>query len=346
MLKNRSDLLALARGFQPAALLFALIELDLASVLDEYPQGATATELATRLTLQERPLTAVLEAATAQGILSYEAGKYANTALSAECLSRQGKRYLGEQLKSYHSQYPGWAKLAQAARTGETVLPDLQQTAEDKAVQQRLLMGLHNSGLNVLPQLLPLLAPYLRQVWRVLDVGSGSGTYSLAIAEKYPQVEAVLLDKPAVLEMAQTITASSAAYERLHFVAADYKQASFRALGEPFDLVLFFQVLRTESPATIRRLLNEASGVLSPGGMVAVYDTSLAQDRTGPLENVYQHLTMTLMYQEGGLFTPGELAGWLDEAGFDAPAIFPLESSRPMTLYVAHKKELPYDSGR
>lgn len=340
MAMGQADLIKMVRGYQQTALIMALVELDLCSVLSEYREGASPPELATRLGLHLRPLTALMEAAAASELLLTQDGKYFNTELSLEYLVSGSPRYMGASIKGYADQYAGYVKLAEAVRHGTQVMPNLQNqeavTTADPALR-RLLLGLHSSGKQVIPLLLPHLVPMLAKAHRLLDVGCGAGTYALAFAEQYPNLEATLLDQAAVLKITEEIIASSHAQNRLHLRPADYRTAEF---GEKnFDIVLFFQVLRTESPATIQSLLEKAARALQPGGSLVIYDTLLEEGRTSPTENVFQNLTLALTYAEGGLFTPGELAGWLKAAGFEQPQVQPINVARPMLLAWAARKE-------
>jgi SAM-dependent methyltransferase len=327
---------ALARSYQPAALLIGLVELDICSALATAGEaGLRVAELAGRLKLQARPLAALLEAATAFGLLVSREGHFLNSALAARYLVRGSPDYLGSQIASQADQYRGWADLPLAVREGRTVLPNLQSAegaAADPALR-RLLTGLHRGGQGLLPHLTPLLDPYLRTAGRLLDIGSGLGTFGVGWAEQYPQLETTLLDRPDVLELAREMVALSPAQDRVRFLPGDYHHLDFGR--ERYDLALFFQVLRTEGPEVVRQLLQKAALALKPGGHVVIYDTRLEDTRTGPLENVLQNLTMSLTYEEGGIFTAAELKNWLEGTGLKLAESRPVTAAaRPMLLYL------------
>ncbi len=334
MIQSQSELLEILRGYQPAALLMGLVELDLCTRLAGYPQGATPEELAAFTGWHLRPLSALLAAAASLGLLTItEAGRYANTALSTNSLVAGGPQYIGPQARSQSDQSRGWLDLATGISEGRTVLPNLQQPVEGDPALRRLIMGLHGGAQKVLPALTPRLAPYLAISRRLLDVGSGAGSFSLAWAEQFDRLEVTLLDHPGVIEIALEVAHHSPARSRVKPWPTDYRQADF---GEAvYDMILFFQVLRTESPLVIQTLLRKAARALTPGGKVAIFDTWLEDDRSGPSENVFQNLTLALMYEEGGLFTQTELAGWLLQAGLELNESWPLTGARPMQLYLA-----------
>lgn len=333
-----AGLLAMARSYQPAALLFGLVELDLCTVLaGSGKTGLTAEELAGLLNLQPRPLAALLEAAAAIGLLETREGRFFNTSLAEKCLVRGGPDYLGNQVASQADQYRGWADLPVAVREGRTVLPNLQSSdgpTPDPALR-RLLLSLHRGGQGLLPLLTSLLDPYLKKGGKLLDVGSGLGTFGAGWSEQYPTLETTLLDRPAVIELARETLAASPAQSRLYFLEGDYHFLDFGR--ENYNFVLFFQVLRTESVGAVRQLLQKAALALKPGGQVIIYDTYLDPDRAGPLDNVLQNLTMSLTYKEGGIFTAPELENWLEGAGLKLVESWPVAAARPMILYIAAK---------
>jgi ubiquinone/menaquinone biosynthesis C-methylase UbiE len=327
----------MARGYQVSVVVMALDQLEICTALAEYPAGATAQELAAKLGLHPRPLETLLAAAVAVGLLSSQEGRYSNTELSATCLVKGSAQYMGAQLKSAADQYLAWLNLPEAIRKGKTILPSLHNDAANDPALRRLILGLHSGGKQLAPKLLPVLAPFLEKARRLLDVGSGAGTFALAFAEAYLALEVTLLDQPAVLELAREVAGESSARDRVQYLSADYKTDDF---GQSrYDLLLFFQVLRTESPATIRLLLGKAAQALTPNGVVVIYDTYLEDNRAAPVENVFQNLTLSLMYEAGGLFTPAELGGWLRETGFKPPRLYPVQAVRPMVLYLAERDQ-------
>lgn len=340
MIKSQAELMARVRQYQESAAIMALIQLDLCTALAAYsPIGATAKELAEKLDLDSRSLAALLTAAVSFGLLELTAERYINAEISTRYLCKSSSEYLGNSIISQADQYLGYARIAEAIRTGSQVLPDLQniEAAETDGALRRLILGLHGGGKQVAPKIVTYLAPYLASANTLLDVGCGAGTYALAFAEQYPQLQVVLLDQPPVLEIAKELIESSSAKERVRLQAANYKTDEF---GEnSFDIIFFSQVLRTESPITIQKLLGKAARALKPGGAVVIYDTLLEDDRKAPAENVLQNLTLALMYVEGGLFTPSELENWLLAVGFEKPQFQSMQLARPMLLTVARKIE-------
>lgn len=333
--------MAKVRQYQESAAIMALVQLDICSVIaNDFPEGAIPTMLAKKLNLDSRSLSALLMAATSFGLLNLEADHYSNTEVSSRYLCKNSNDYLGSSILSQADQYLGYSRVAEAVRTGKQVLPDLQNIGADNAdnmALRRLILGLHSGGKQVVPKIMPHLAPFLDKANSLLDVGCGAGTYALAFAESYPQLQVTLLDQPAILEIAKDIVENSPAKNRVKLRATNYRTEE---LGDStYNVVFFSQVLRTESAATIQELLVKAARALKRGGIVAIYDTLLEDSRKEPVENVLQNLTLSLTYSEGGLFTPAELENWLKDVGFEQPLFYPMPLARPMLLTIAKLKE-------
>ncbi len=100
---------------------------------------------------------------------------------------------------------------------------------------------------------------------RVLDLGCGPGNSTAALAERFPNAEAVGADcSPAMLERARKICPGA------RFVPCDAgREADLAALGR-FDVVFsnaFLQWMPRESQAA---LLCRFAGLLNPGGVMAM----------------------------------------------------------------------------
>ncbi len=74
----------------------------------------------------------------------------------------------------------------------------------------------------------------------LIDVGCGSGVYSIHLCRRYPELRATLLDRPAVLEVAEEIVAASGVAERIALRPGDMLSDSY---GEGRDVVLLSDVL-------------------------------------------------------------------------------------------------------
>lgn len=101
---------------------------------------------------------------------------------------------------------------------------------------------------------------------RVVDFGSGYGTFSLPAADMI-EGEVIGLDiEPALIDLCQR-KASEAGFGNAHFECRDFVTEGTGLEDDSVDYVMFFNILHAEQPDV---LLNEARRILVPGGTLAV----------------------------------------------------------------------------
>jgi ubiquinone/menaquinone biosynthesis C-methylase UbiE len=109
---------------------------------------------------------------------------------------------------------------------------------------------------------------------RVLDFGTGTGRYALALARARPDVHVVAYDVQD--EMLKIVRERIAGLEIANFGAADWAEVKRRA---PFDRILALNVLHEIDNDALRGL----ASLLAPDGVVLVVDWDATIDRpTGP----------------------------------------------------------------
>ena len=173
---------------------------------------------------------------------------------------------------------------------------------------------------------------------RILDLGSGSGTGTLAHAERFPEADVVAVDMSApMLHRIRAKARDRGLTERIHTVQADL-DAGWPAV-EPVDLVWASASLH--HLADPDRVLTEVFATLRPGGLLAVVElasfphflpTDLGIGRPG-LEDRCHALTGHDVPLLGADWGPG-----LRKAGFT------VEAERPFAIELT--PPLPAATGR
>lgn len=151
----------------------------------------------------------------------------------------------------------------------------------------------------------------LDDVQRMLDVGGGFGHFARVLCEASPDLHAVVLDRPEVVELARRDLAGGPFANRIELVGGDYHDTDF---GDGYDLVLLANVLHQESARDAARLIRRAAGALAPGGHAAVLDFRIDDHRQ-------DHLLGTMfainMRDFGDTWTEPDIRGWMQTAGLD-----------------------------
>jgi cyclopropane fatty-acyl-phospholipid synthase-like methyltransferase len=147
----------------------------------------------------------------------------------------------------------------------------------------------------------------------MLDVGGGSGAYSIAFAQANPALRVDILDLAAVEPIARRHIQDAGVADRVNVRAGDLR---FGQLGEGYDLVFVSAICHMLSPAENLDLLRRCRAALAPGGRVVVQDFILEPDKTAPRFAALFALNMLVGTRGGASYSEPEYAAWLAEAGF------------------------------
>jgi SAM-dependent methyltransferase len=144
----------------------------------------------------------------------------------------------------------------------------------------------------------------------LLDLGAGAGAYSKAFLEANPAGRATLVDTGDVLALAVEWLGPLAA--RARRIPGDAAEVE---LGTGHGAALLANLLHLHSPEMCARLVAAAARAIAPGGVVAIKDLRVDDDRTGPIEGLLFALNMAIYTEAGDVYSTAQLRAWLTEAG-------------------------------
>jgi acetylserotonin N-methyltransferase len=152
----------------------------------------------------------------------------------------------------------------------------------------------------------------LRGVSRLLDVGGGSGCFSIAIAQQFPSIRCTVLELPAVCDAAQRYIADGGVAERVDTMSIDM----FRdAWPRGYDGMFFSNIFHDWNGETNLFLARRSYEALQPGGRIFLHEQLLAEDGSGPVTTAAFSMLM-LLGTRGRQYTFSELRQILSSAGF------------------------------
>jgi hypothetical protein len=301
-------------GAMRNAALVAALELGICGHLSHGP--ATVAELAARAGVSLRGAQALLDALVALGIVTVAAGVYANGEAAETYLVPGRPGYVGdEQVGLFHAQLPLWGRMAEAARAGAPV--DGDDSPQRMAFWSLLTPSIGRIGRPIAESAVRLVGLTLGAP-RLLDVGGGAATWSLALLGLNRRAQATQLDWPHINAAAREAVAQAGHAARFRTVDGNYREA---ALGEGlYDVAVLSYVVHLESPASTLDLLRRVRAALVPGGRVLVSEMVVDDGRAGPPQGLLFNLNMLLLSESGKSYERGELAQLLAGAGFGEPA--------------------------
>jgi O-methyltransferase len=147
----------------------------------------------------------------------------------------------------------------------------------------------------------------------LLDLGGGSGAYSIAAALAYPEIRAIVLDLPPVVEVTKEFIARHDLSARVMTAAADFTRDAF---PRGADVVVMASNLPQYAPDVVREVVAKAFESLEPGGEMHLVGEMLNDDRKGPLLAALYALYEAIFDSGGVAHTVGECIGYLRQAGF------------------------------
>ena len=180
-----------------------------------------------------------------------------------------------------------WSTLTDAVRAGTTVVQ--REAMNERGVNwlEAFIAAMHMRAYKQAPALVKLLD--LRGVRRVLDVGGGSGAYSMAFVHARKGIHATVFDLPNVVPLTGHYIDSEKLADKISTVAGDYEADT---LGTGFDLVFLSAIIHINSIESNKRLVKKAYDALNPNGQLVIQDHVMNDDRTAPLPGALFALNM------------------------------------------------------
>ena len=289
-----------------------------------------AEELRTMLGLAERPYLVLTIALKAMGLLKDDAqGKVALTELANEHLSPGAEfdvsGYIGLAADS-----PGVLEMVERLQTNRPAgtsddgagaafifREGIESAMESEGSARSLTLALAGRARNVAPVLATKVP--LTGGRRLLDVGGGTGIYSIAWLQKHPELHAAIWDRPEVLKVAREFAKDFGVSERLETLAGDM-------FADPvptgYDVILLSNILHDWDVPECRKLVGRCATALPTGGRLLIHDVYLNDTLDGPLA-VALYAAALFRLTEGRAYSAREYRAWMVEAGLTTGEIVP-----------------------
>jgi predicted O-methyltransferase YrrM len=297
----------MARGFQPSRVLLTAIEYDVFDLLDNGP--ATSSQMAARMKTDTRATDRLMNALVALGLLEKDGDEFSNSKDAQEFLVTGQPGYMGGALMHASNMWNSWSTLTKAVEEGHSVLKRTDEEHLDWLTP--FIAAMHYNSSAKAPSVIGLID--IRDVKQVLDVGGGSGAYSIAFCRADPEIETTVLDLPNVIPLTQKYIEDAEMTHRIKTVRGDYHCDD---LGEEFDLVFLSAVIHSNSPEENAALMSKCRKSLKPCGQIVIQDFIVDPTRTSPPHAALFALNMLVATDAGDTYTEAEVRGWLETAGF------------------------------
>lgn len=172
------------------------------------------------------------------------------------------------------------------------------------------IAAMHGRAVHAAPELVSKLD--LSGVSRVLDIGGGSGAFSMAFARAGESIRATVFDLPNVVSLTKKYIEKEGLSHRIDTVAGDYNKDE---LPQGYDLIFLSAIIHSNSPKQNQALFSKISNSLNIGGKIVVSDFIMDEDRTSPVFSAIFALNMLVNTPSGDTFTESEVKSWMKAAG-------------------------------
>jgi ubiquinone/menaquinone biosynthesis C-methylase UbiE len=311
----------IAFGFMGSKALFAAIGADIFSKLSDRPM--TAAELAEHTELDADRAETLLTALAGLGLVTARDGRFANSPAAESFLVKGAKYDFSDYLRlQVGQQMYGLLDQIEEALT-DSLPPEATASYSEwfsDPVEARVYSESQHAGsLGPARQLLKLAD--LSGARRLLDVGGGTGAFSITLCKAFPQLSATIVDFPNVAALGRDYVRKAGLEDRITYVEGDALKTDWPG-GQ--DAVLMSYLFSGVPGEAHDGLVARAFDRLAPGGRLLIHDFVVRSDRTGPKLAALWQLQHTAFTPRARSLDEAWLGTALAGAGFEAVEITPM----------------------
>jgi 2-hydroxy-4-(methylsulfanyl)butanoate S-methyltransferase len=309
------EISAITYGFMASKALFAALEFNLFTYI---AQGSdTVSALAQASGIRANLLETLLTALKSLGLVSETEGRFVNAPATSRYLVagapgdfRNYVRYVNGAFG-----YESFRHLDGALR-GNRIFPGKGfyegLIYETGMGGERFSSAQHSGSLGPAQMMAKRLNLQGRR--RLLDVGGGSGAYSLAFCAANPGLSATILDFPQTTETAKRYAREAGLADRIAHIGGNAITTDW---PNGHDVVLMSYVWSAVGADDIRTLARRAFVALPPGGQALIHDFMVDNAREGPQFAAWYLLGSVFDNPTAVCLTPAYVEGVLRDVGFE-----------------------------
>ena len=305
---NPQEILALSRNFMDCRVLLTGAELNIFMHLTD---STSSKNLAKKHGWHERPLTVLLDALTAMGLVIKKDGLYRTDPSLLPFLRSDSPQTVLPMIRHAATIWKNWSNLTRIVT--ETGGVESSSSGFENPEDQKAFIGaMHVVARARAPQIIKAINPGSAR--RLLDVGGASGTYTIAFLEASPDMSGTLFDLPNVVDMGRERIKEAGLMDRVSIIAGNFYTDS---LPPGHDLALVSAIIHMNSAEQNVDLYKKIFDALVPGGRIVIRDHVMKPDKTAPKSGALFAINMLVGTPGGGTYTYEEIKSGLAAAGFE-----------------------------
>jgi ubiquinone/menaquinone biosynthesis C-methylase UbiE len=303
-------------SFRLSRIIFTALDLDLFNIMGR--RTLTIPQLAKQLHTSHRGVEILCRSLASTGLLMKSHAGYRTSTFANRYLQKSSKEFRGDYLALMQRQWKEWSRLTEVVTSG---IPVDSQEPETPEYRRSFTWAMHHRSQEPAQQVAKQVS--IKTARSFLDLGGGPGTYALAFLKANPQLQATVMDRPAALEVAQTLAKQASVESRLSLQAGNFINDK---IAGTYDIVWYSNVLHIYSPSENLKVFRKIKRALKPGGRLLIQDTFL-QDPQGlrPLETNLFAVTMLLYTETGNTYPLKDVRSWLHKSGLNRTRVINLK---------------------
>jgi precorrin-6B methylase 2 len=321
---NPGRIRELASQFQISRIILTAVELNIFSVLDKHLM--LSSEVAKAINADARAADRLMNALVAFGFLRKTHGKFYNSEAASQFLVKGKPEFMGG-LFHTNELWKTWGTLTNAVRAGTSVY-DADDSNENWT--ETFITAMHYRAAKEAKIVSMMLE--LNNTLKMLDIGGGSGAFSMAFIEKNPELHAVIFDLESVIPLTKKYVTPFQYKDNIDYIIGDYLTDD---LGCNYDLIFLSAIVHINSFEQNKTLLKKCYDTLNLNGQIVIKDWVMSEDRSAPLSGAIFSLNMLVGTECGDTFTESEIQDWLKNSGINK--IEKKDTSFGTSLIIGHK---------
>jgi len=301
--------------------LFTAIRLRIFTILKD--ESLTVDEISSTPETATHHLKPFLDACASMDLLEYRNGQYRNSQFSRTHLVEGEREYVGDFIQLMSRESRQWDKLYDLITQSEKI-PSEHHTGE---FDPRLFtLAMNNIGMLGEAEALGN-AVDLRGCEKMVDVGGGSGLYSVALCRKYPDLTSTVIDRKETLITTREMIAGCEEKSRIELLAADIAKDP---LGKDIDAVLLSDVVYEITFA--EKVLKNAMRGLRDKGLLIIRGYYSDPENSKSLFSALFLLNQVIYNPKGSILTLSSLKKKIADIGFTIIRVGPLTELSSLIL--------------
>jgi ubiquinone/menaquinone biosynthesis C-methylase UbiE len=298
----------MARAYTASAVLYTALDVGLFTHVSN--GSNTETALVEETGLRAVDVDRLVSCALSLELLDWEGDHLVNT-LDVEAYLVKGKaRYAGAWMMFTRPDVGGWFDMTEKMRVPDSSKLGMYQelTVESARKYHRATASI---GFGAARRFVKTVDLSTRR--HLLDLGGGSGAYSITAVEHFKGLRATVLDLPPVVIATQEYIADAGVQDRVETLGADFTVGEFPS---PVDVVVMASNLPIYDGEIIGGVVSRAFRALEPNGEMHLIGEMLNDDRKGPVDAAMWGMNELICGSEGRAHTRAECQNYFASAGF------------------------------